>query len=213
MLEVIHYQNEAVEKPLEASISSYYDEAYALLPGLPATVQIYFSDYGIIPATGVGGYAYSPHILTVSIDPDFKDTSKQLQDIRPTVFHETFHQFQGFTGESQPYPAIECAVYEGMATVFEREYAGIFQKYGDYWQTPEATLRQWITELKKLSAQDFSDEKTYQAWKFYHPKLKERWIAYKVGTWITDQVLEKYNLSILDLSTKTAAEVLKVYQQ
>lgn len=213
MIEVIHYQNEAVEKPLEISIAKYYDQVREQIPKLPKSVKIYFSDYGILPESGVGGYAYSRDIITISIDPDFKNKKKQLKDIRPTIFHETFHQYQNYTGESPLYSAIEGAIYEGMATVFEREYANVFQSYGDYRQTSISNLKKWIKELKKFGPEYHENEKTYGAWKFYHPKLKERWIAYRVGTWITDQVLEKQKLKILDLSDKTAAEVLKLYDQ
>ncbi len=211
MIKVIHYLNESTEKPLEVSISEYYDEVLKLLPGLPKTVKIYFSDYGIIAASGVGGYAYSHDIITISIDPDFQDKKKQLKDIRSTIFHEAFHQYQNYTGESGPFTAIENAIYEGMATVFEREHCGIWQPYGDYREVSEDSLKQWLINLKELSLKEFQD--TYRQWKFYHPELKERWIVYKVGAWIIDQVLEKQKLTILDLSTKTAADVFKLYEK
>jgi len=211
MIKVIHYQNETTEKPLEASISQYYDEVCKLLLGLPKTVKIYFSDYGIIPESGIGGYAYSNDIITISIDPDFQNKKKQLNDIRPTIFHEAFHQYQRYTGESGSFTAIENAIYEGMATVFEREFCGVWQPYGDYREATEDNLSQWLKDLKELSPEDFQD--TYDEWKFYHPKLKERWIVYKVGTWIIDQVLNKQKLSIIDLSTRNAADVLELYRQ
>jgi uncharacterized protein YjaZ len=211
MIKVIHYQNESTEKPLEVSISKYYDQVRELLPRLPETVKIYFSDYGIIPESGVGGYAYSRDIITISINPDFQDKKEQLKDIRPTLFHEAFHQYQDYTGESGPFSAIENAIYEGLATVFEREYCGVWQPYGDYRETSEDRLKQLLQDLRQLSLEDFQN--AYREWKFYHPKLKERWIVYKVGTWIADQVLEKQKLKILDLSDKTATEVLKLYDQ
>lgn len=212
MIEVIHYQHKSYEEPFEPIISKSYDEARKLLSALPPTIQIYFSDYGILEETGIGAYAYSSEIITISLDPDFEDKEKQKAAIRPTVFHEAFHLCQKFTMENGPFSAIDNAIYEGMATVFEREYAGVFEQYGDYRQTPEIKVLQWIEALKELSVEEFAEEKIYEAWKFYHPELKERWIVYRVGTWIVDQVLTKHNLSILDLSTKTAAEVLQLYE-
>lgn len=211
MIEVIHYQNEAIEKPFEEGIATYYDEVRRLLPNLPETVKIYFSDYGIIPELGIGGFAYSQDIITISIDPHFEDKAEQLQSLRSTVFHEAFHQYQNYTGESGPFSAIDNALYEGMATVFEREYCGVWQPYGDYRETSRANLEQWVKDLEQLSLDDFKD--SYSDWKFYHPKFKERWIVYRVGTWMTDQILEKHKRAILDLSNKTAAEVLKLYKQ
>jgi uncharacterized protein YjaZ len=211
MIKVIHYQNESTEKPLEAVISKSYDQVCKLLPKLPKRIEIYFSDYGIIPESGLGGFAYSPTTITISIDPNFKDKEKQLKEIRPTIFHESFHVLQNYTGASGPFSAIDNAIYEGMATVFEREYCGIWQPYGDYRETTEQKLEQWIDDLEKLSLKDF--EKNYSEWKFYHSKFKERWIVYKAGTWIIDQVLQKHKLRILDLSNKTAAEVLDLYDR
>lgn len=174
-------------------------------------MQIYFSDYNIIPETGIGGYAYAHDTITISIDPDFKNKQKQLDDIQPTIFHEAFHVFQNYTGEYGPFSAIDNAIYEGMATVFEWEYCGVWQPYGDYRNTSEAKLEKWIRELQKLSLEDFQNN--YSEWKFYHPTLKERWIVYKVGAWVADQVLQNQNLSILDLSSKSAAEVLSLYEK
>lgn len=211
MIKVINYQHKSNEEPLEKVISGYYDEVRELLPGLPETIQIYFSDYGILPDSGVGGYAYSPSIITVSIDPDFADKKEQLKQLRSTIFHESFHIFQNYTGEGGPFSAIDNAVYEGMATVFEREYCGIWQPYGDYRETPENKLKHWIKDLQNLSLRDFEDN--YSDWKFFHPTLKEKWIVYKVGTWIADEVLKNEKLKILDLSTKNASEVLGLYEK
>lgn len=97
-----------------------------------------------------------------------------------------------------------------MATIFEREYCNIWQPYGDYRDTPEEKLKGWVNELQKLTPEDFKD--SYSDWKFFHPKLKERWIVYKTGAWLIDQVLQKLNLKIMDLSSKTAAEVLELYK-
>lgn len=209
MIKVIHYQNKSSEEPVESIISDGYDEVRKLLPRLPETIQIYFSDYGILPDSGVGGYAYAHDIITISIDPDFADKKKQAKEVRSTVFHESFHILQNFTGESGPFSAIQNAVYEGMATVFEREYCDIWQPYGDYRETSEEKLKEWTESIQNLSLEEF--ENSYSDWKFFHPKLQERWIMYKVGTWIIDQVLHEHKLTILDLSTKTADEVLDIF--
>lgn len=211
MIQVIHYQNEAHDRSFETGIAEYYKEVQDLLPGLPETIQIYFSDYGILPDSGVGGYAYSPKIITVSIDPDFADKEEQRRQIRSTIFHEAFHVFQNYTGESGPFSAIDNAVYEGMATVFEREYCDIWQPFGDYRTTPSENLMRWTKDLQNLSLEEF--DKTYEDWKFYHPEFKEKWIAYKVGTWIVDQVIKGNKSKILDLSSKTASEVLDLYSK
>jgi len=214
MIDVIHYLNESIEKPLVPKISEYYDEVCKLLPGLPETLQIYFSDYGIIPETGVGGFAYSHDIVTISIDPEFKDKERQFKDIRPKIFHEVFHLYQHFTSEDDsPLSAIEDAIYEGMATVFERDYEGTLQPYGDYREASLANLKYWVSELEKIGSEYYEDKALFQKWKFYNKDLKERWISYKVGVWIVDQVLMKKKLTILDLKDRTAKEVFALYNQ
>ncbi len=213
MIEVIHYQNKAYETPFESLISDSLDEVRKLLPNLSESVQIYFSDYGILEETGIGGYAYSSNIITISLDPNFDDKGKQEASIRPTVFHESFHLSQGFTGEDGPFSAVDNALYEGMATVFEREYAGVFEPYGDYRQISEKKLKWWTEELREMSAEVFADEEVYSKWKFYHPELKEQWIAYRTGTWLVDKILKKKGLTILDLRTKKATDVLSMYDK
>jgi len=213
MIEVIHYQNKSYELPFEPLMSESLIEVRKLLPNLPKSIQIYFSDYGILKDTGIGGYAYSSDIITISLDPNFDDKEKQEANIRPTLFHESFHLSQRFTGEDGPFSAIDNALYEGMATVFERDYAGVFEPYGDYRQISEEKLKQWAEELRTLSAEVFAEEEVYSKWKFYHPKLKERWIAYRTGAWLVDEVLKKNELTILDLRTKKAADILSMYDK
>lgn len=211
MIEVIHFQNEVVEKPFEKDIATYYDQVRTLLPALPETIKIYFGDYGIIPESGVGAFAYSRDIITISLDPKFADKARQAKDIRPSVFHEAFHLVQDFTGASQRYSALEGSIYEGMATVFEREHAATLQPYGDYSNTPTEKLIEWAESLRRVDSEYHQNEAISSAWKFYHPEIQERWIAYKVGAWITDQVLQDKNLTILDLSHRTAADVLQLF--
>ncbi len=209
MIKVIHYQDETTERPLEAIIGEYYDGVRKLLPELPETIQVYFSDYGILAGSGVGAFAYAHDILTISIDPYFKNKNKQRNEIRAAIFHESFHLYQNFTSKDGPFSAIDNALYEGMATIFEREYCGIWQPYGDYRMVTEEKLKLWMNELRQLSLEDFRNN--YREWKFFHPKYNARWIVYKVGTWMIDQILQDHTLTIFDLSFKTAAEILKLY--
>ena len=211
MIEVIHYYNKSFETSFEESILDFYTEVHTILPNLPKTIKIYFSNHGIVPESGVGGFAYSKDTITISVDTKFIDRKKQLSELRSTIFHESFHLSQNYTGESGPFTAIENAIYEGMATVFEREYCLEWPTYGDYRSTPERQLQYWIKAVRQLSLADFEDH--YNEWKFYHSTYKESWIIYKIGTWIIDQILEKHQLSILDLQPKKADEVASLFDQ
>jgi len=211
MIEVIHYQYEENERSFEGAISKYYDEARTLLPGLPEKMCIYFSNEGIIPETGMGGHAHNSEIITISIDPEFKDKRTQVADIRPTIFHESFHTYQNYTFEGPKYSGIESAIYEGMATVFERQYAGKDQPYGNWHAVPTEKLELWLRILSEIDQDEY--ERDWQQWKFYHEEIQERWIAYKLGVFIVDKVLSKQGVDITGLKDKTAKEVLDLYKK
>lgn len=213
MIEVIHYKNKDYETPFEADILESLDEVRKLLPNLPKKIKIYFSDYGILEGTGLGGFAYSKDIITISLDPDFPDKDTQRSDIKPTIFHEAFHLSQNFTAQAGPFSAIQNTIYEGMATVFEREHAGSLPPYGDYRGIPDKKIKQWLEELRNIDAEEFDQEEIYSKWKFYHPEHQERWIAYRAGTWLVDQVLAHHHLKILDLRPKKASDVLDLYNK
>jgi len=72
-------------------------------------------------------------------------------------------------------------------------------------------LNAWIKDLRQMSLEDFKNN--YRDWNFFHQKLKERWIVYKSGTWLVDQVLHKHKLTIIELNPKTAAAILDMYDQ
>jgi len=212
MIEVIHYSDKATEEALLTEIAAAYEESKTILPNLPDTLQIYFYEDGAIPETGVGAYAYSREIISLSIDPDYENKEMQRQDIRPTIFHEVFHIYQAYTKEDGHYNAIESATYEGMATVFERDYSGKYEPYADYSEYTDDDLIERVKLLDAVGNNYFEDDATWKKWAFYNHEMKERWIVYKVGTWIVDQVLQKNQLSIIDLKDKTAKEVLALFE-
>jgi uncharacterized protein YjaZ len=125
-----------------------------------------------------------------------------------------FHLYQHFTGEdTTPFSAIEDALYEGMATVFERDREGTLQPYGDYSKASVKSLKEWVKELREIGPSYYDDTALYRKWKFYNNELKEQWISYKVGVWIVDQILDKKKCTILDLKDMTAKEILSLYDQ
>lgn len=211
MIEVINYTNEKFEKEREQIISDAYSEVRALLPKLPEKIKLYFGEQNlVIPELGTGGFAYSLDIMTISLDPHFPDKEKQASSLRPAVFHESMHLYQNYTGQGPAYPPLETALYEGMATVFERQYANGSVPYGDYSEVKEVNFQEWINILKDIPADQYTDE-IHAQWAFYNEKLNERWIIYRLGTWMVDNVLHNNQLDILDLKDKTAKEILEMF--
>lgn len=208
MIEVINYTNKNVQEALVPTISRAYDETKTLVHDLPETLRLYFMDEGIVPESGIGGSAYDHETMNISFDAEFAHKELQLSELRATIFHEAFHIKQKFTFQSFPNSALEAAIYEGCATVFEREYGQGIAPYGKYDDNTDETLNGWLSSVKAIGHTYFEDDAIWHKWAFYNPDTKERWIIYKLGTWLVDQTLQKHKLTILELQDKTAVEII-----
>lgn len=216
MLEVItHLDNPEAEARSIELIENAYAEVRALMPELPENLQIHYDNWFLIPETGDGGFAYSPSILTMSFDPDFADKELQAAHVRSTVFHESYHLAHGHTNQDPKLPyrnALDSAIYEGCASVFERDNTHPNLLPGDYSMCSEEQLQGWADALAAISNEDYinGDTGLWLKWAIYDKEANERWRVYKVGTWIVDRVLTKADLSVLDLRTKSAEEILSL---
>lgn len=156
------------------------------------------------------GSALSRGSMKIGIRLDQEDRSTQFNRIKPVIFHEGYHIGQGFYN-SNPCSAIEAAIYEGCATVFERTYTDSTPKWGDYSMHDDETLHTWLEEIKTITADQYFEPTgdTWRKWAFYDPETKESWKIYKVGTWIVENALRKEELDIIDLNTMSADEILR----
>lgn len=216
---MLHFYKDApditAEKLILEPLTQYYEEARGLLKELPEDLNVWLDNKHLIAETGSGGFAYGPDIMNVAFDVDFPDRVSQLRDLRATIFHEGYHLVQGHTYEDPKVPyarALDSVIYEGCATVFEREHADINPLWGIYSQYDEATLAEWQNELAQISNEAYIDPKTqlWQKWSFFDKESGERWRAYKVGTWLVDRALQKSGKDILDLRTLSAEEIIKL---
>lgn len=216
MLEVInHLEDKEAEKHSIKLIQTAYDEVRALLPELPTSLQIYFDNWYLLPETGEGGFAYAPDTLTMSFDGSFADKRVQTEHIRSTVFHESYHLTHGHTYKESKLPyrhALDSAIYEGCASVFEREYTHPNVLPGDYSACTDQQLQTWADALAAISNDDYTNGDTglWIKWALYDKKTNERWRVYKVGTWIVDRALAKSGLNIIDLRFKSAIDILEL---
>lgn len=194
------------------TLEKSYAEMRKLLPELPEAIDIWLIHDFPLDSSGVSGFAYSPSIITIDFNPDFADKQLQQKALRATVFHEAYHLVQGHTGEdgSAVYTsALDSAIYEGMATVFERKYANLKEPYGDYSTTDESLLQKWQSELTKITPEGFiaEDGKLWRQWAFYDESDDYGWKLYKTGAWIVDRYLEKSGEDILDIVHMPAADI------
>lgn len=212
-IDVTVFENELVERDFLNEINKSYDELKELLPKLPQILKVYFGtnyDYG---ESGVTGSALSVESIQIGIDPVVDNRDKQHAKIRSIVFHEGYHVSQGFH-LGQKFSALESAVYEGCATVFERDYAQSSPKWGDYQKEGEEKLREWYEAMKSITAEQYFEPsgETWKKWAFYDPDTNESWRVYKVGTWIVDDVMIKNGLTAIDLNSLTAERILEIWK-
>ena len=97
---------------------------------------------------------------------------------------------------------MDVVVSEGMATAFERDFAGASPPWGDY---PD-DISTWVDELIALPMSAFG---SYAKWMFKHPDGR-RWIGYRAGTYIVDQAMAASGLSSAELVLTGTAEVLQL---
>ncbi len=186
----------------------WYDEVHQLLPSLPV-IGVDFDNTFLIDGVGVCGFASKADKITLAFDPDFPDKDQQRRDLKGSYFHECFHLVQGYTGDNihmdvSVLPALESGIYEGAATVFERNKGGSEPSWGKY---PDAeTMSVWIEEVKKLPP-----NYDWQQWKWFNQEFGEANMLYRVGTYIVDEAL-KHNskLAIEDLASMKAKDVLRL---
>jgi hypothetical protein len=210
MINVVSFSDKAFEADWVSVIDQAFSDTLKLLTHLPDTLDIAFTEEGAEQSTGVGGFSVSPHRINIALMKDFHDIALQKSNLRGVIFHELFHVNQGFTCAQSPFTALDAAVYEGCAVVFEREYGGGVAIYADYHQHTDEELSGWLEQLRNVGTQYFEDHDTWQKWAFYHPELDQKWIIYKVGAWLIERILAQHNLSILDLADKKPAEIMSL---
>lgn len=209
MIEIIQYSDEEFESQFVPMIEEAYLEIQELLENVPSRLQVKFTDNGGSDITGVGGFAFSHNQINLAVLKSFDNRQLQKNNLRSAFFHESFHLQQAFTYSDSPFTALDAVVYEGSAMKFERDYGKNDVIYSDYSAYSEEQLKQWLEEIRAVGTEYFENEETWRKWAFYHPEYDEKWIVYKVGSFVLDNVLAESGLDILDFTNKSADEILE----
>ena len=199
--------NRNIEKHLRKQLELWNPELKQLLPDLPEKTEIVFDNNFLISLTGTGGFAISKSKIALAFDLNFSgDKTKQLLNFKGAYFHESYHLIQKFTGDTAPkdLSAINNAIFEGAATVFEREKASTNPPWGIY--EGRETMMGWVKEIKSLP-----NKYNWGKYKFYDEAGGRRWVMYKVGTFIADEVLRQHpDITIENLATMKPRKILKL---
>jgi len=210
MIEITQYSDEKFESQFVPLIQDAYADVQNILEKVPKTLQIKFKEGFGSEITGVGGYASSKNQIELGVVSNFNDPGLQRKNLRSVIFHESFHINQGFTYENSPFTALDSMIYEGCAVKFERDYGDNDAIYCDYSMHSNAQLMQWLDEIKQVGTEYFEDLDTWHKWAFYHPEYKEKWIIYRVGSFVLDNILENSGHDIIDFKDKSANEIFKL---
>ena len=214
---MLHFYKEApnasAQELIKADLAKHTDAVRVLLPELPSHINIWLTDHYVIPETGCGGFAYAPDIITIGYDQTFADKSLQSQSLKGTVFHESYHLVQGHTAidaKAHYSSLLDSAVYEGCATVFEREHANSNPLWGEYTQHSSEQLAQWRDGMAAIPYNGDHDTITdiSDSWAFFDNTDNQRWKLYKTGVWIVDKALQNTGKTILDLRSLSAQQIL-----
>jgi len=191
----------AEKRTVESIARSTVREARTLLPTLPKRVTIRVQPgHEVIAETGETGAAAPPSTIVWTVDP--KDergvTEIARRWLRACLFHELHHLVRdaAITRTS----LLDFAVTEGMATAFERDFAGVAVPWGQY--PPEAAA--WVEELRALP-----DDAQRGPWLTRHPDGR-RWVAMRAGTYLVDRAARASQKSAADLVLMSTAEILRL---
>jgi len=165
-------------------------EARRHLPVLASQIILQVrSGKDVIPELGAAATVASPAFVRWTVDSDNPQGVVKIAEthLRATLFHEFHHLVRGAT--LPPMTLMDHVVNEGLATAFERDFAGASYPWGQY---PE-DVAAWVKELLAQPSTAQQNE-----WIFRHPDGR-RWIGMRAGTYLVDRAMKQLNRSSAEL--------------
>ena len=188
---------------IKRAARSALKEVRPLLPALPAKIQLTVRpDRNVLVETGETAAAMAPDAIIWTVNPhrDGGVAAITQKWLRASLFHEFHHLVRWSAAE--PHSIVDHALFEGMATVFERDFAGVTTPWADY---PE-NVDDWAREIRNLPADASSRD-----WLYSHPDGR-RWIGFKVGTYWVDSAVKRSRRSSADLATTPTRDILALLE-
>lgn len=202
-LDTDDYQFGAVDREtIESVCRATEADLRERLPMLPSYLHLVVEPgNGVIVETGEVGFTMAPHAIKWTVDPARNVASVASAHLRHVLFHESHHaaRLLRYPEEAYTQDWASGAIFEGLATLFERESGEFDPPWGRY---EASTIESWAEELLAQPV-----DGTYTHWKFEHPDGR-RWIAYRVGTWIAERATEATGRTAADMVWVPIAEVM-----
>ena len=177
-----------------------------LLPSLPRDIHVSVVpvDRDLSSVGGVAGRADAPGEVLIEMSAIYPGgIAAAVRDgLRVAFYHELHHLVRGWTiAENRFGPGIPNAVVnEGLASVFAETFTGTSFERFDY----PADVRTWLEEILALPV-----DANYDAWMNEHPDGRIA-VGYRVGRYVVHEAMRRSGSSILDLSRRSPAQILRL---
>ena len=191
----------AIEQVARAALT----EVRELLRALPPTIELTVRPGNdVIAETGETASAMPPNGIMWTVDPSRHGGVAAITEkwLRATMFHELHHLARS-THVHELRTIADRAIYEGMATAFERDFSGVQTPWGAY----PPNVNQWAIELLQLP-----EDASLREWIYSHPDGR-KWIGMKVGTFWVDQAMAKSKRSSAELVATSTRDLLALLDE
>jgi uncharacterized protein YjaZ len=152
----------------------------------------------VLPETGASATAMPPAGIMITIDANrdggVEGTVKRW--LRPIIFHELHHLARARVVSK--HSLAERVISEGMASVFERDFAkseAPWSAYGD-------DIIQWADQILALP-----DDAPPNDWIYKHPDGR-LWVGMKVGSYWVDRAAARSGRLSTDLIAMSAVDII-----
>ena len=197
-----HHFSPTERRTIERIARATATEVKQILPALAdqLTLRVEAGD-NVIPETGETASAHPPNVVYWTVDPNRAGGIVAIAnaELRRTLFHE-FHHLVRDSAVGEDQRLLDRVVTEGLATVFERDFAGPPPPWGMY---PD-DVGAWVAEILALPANAPSRE-----WMYRHPDGR-RWIGYKVGTYLVDRAIRASGRSAAALVSSSTDDIVRL---
>lgn len=201
-------QNGLTKALCKTAVAEAVTKAGKLLPTLSPYLNILIRPHAekTVPDFAVGGETYDSELILLSFDQSLPHGKKALiKQLKATTFHEANHAARfAWIAKTNIFEKtlVEWAVWEGLATVCERDFGKTAPNYGNYHD--DKTMLVWLNDLKAA-------DKRKDEWAKWAKKRKDGrdWLAYRVGTWIVDKAMANTGKTISELTCTPAVKIIE----
>ena len=192
----------AERRAIEDITESTAIEARRVLPLLPRGIVVrVYAGRDVIPETGETASTVSPDIVIWVVNPNHDGGVLAVVRtwLRASLLHEFHHLVRAQTITSAT--LMDEVITEGLATVFERDVAGVSPPWGTYPDNVPA----WVSELVALPP---GADGSYWL-RARHPDGR-RWIGMRAGSYLVDRATTASGRSAADLVSASTDDVVSL---